>query len=196
MPSKQEPRPEPTPEPTPEPKREPREYPDRAELHRRITHIFTLLRDGNNKREAKAFLEGNNAWARSISKQTWERYFGRAYRWLEQAGQKTRAVQLGKSITRYENWIRKALAQSPPNLGEARKLQTRLDRILGLEQPLRVVGQVQHTGTVQHEHKHTRTATHEERVTKIRELVAKAFADQQAQQAARQQSAQRSARNN
>lgn len=151
---------------------------DRAEVLRRVTHVYNLLRDGNSKREVRAFLAGNTEWGRTISDSTFQRYYGHACRWLETNAAKHRTLQLGKAIARYENWIRKALAQSPPKINEARKLQQRIDVLLGLEAPrtLGISATMQHSGSIEHEHKRAKPRTVEERVATIRDLVTKALA--------------------
>ena len=128
-----------------------------AEMETRINEVFSMIVLGATRPHMIRY--ASETWG--VTSRTTDNYIARATERLKEQGRIDREAEVSKAVKRYELIFQKALKSG--QYYAAINAQKELCKLLALNLPAQI--QVEHTGTVQHEH------THEQRVQRIAALL-------------------------
>jgi len=132
--------------------------PTAAELEMRVNEVFSMLVIGATK--AHIFRYASETWG--VTRRTTDSYVTRATDRLKELAKVDREAEVSKAMKRYEMIFQKALKAG--QYYAAINAQKELCKLLALNKSAQV--QVEHTGTVEHEH-----VAIEQRVQRINEIL-------------------------
>lgn len=133
----------------------------KAEFENRINEVFSMLVIGATTAHIVRY--SSETWG--VTRRQTEKYIARATERLKKLATIDREVEVSKAIKRYEMIFQKALKDG--QYYAAINAQKELCKLLALNMPAQI--QVEHTGTVEHEH-----VNREQRIREIETILNRA----------------------